>query len=139
LSVTNEQRQIIRAAAGQCCEYCRVPEDDRFARFQIDHIIPLKHGGKDTVENLCLACLKCNGFKGPNVAALDPDTGDATKLFNPRRQHWEDHFRINEDATLTGLTPEGRATLIVLRINEDRRVQNRQLLMRLGEYPCQRE
>lgn len=137
MSLTNERRQVVRDTAGQRCEYCRLFEDERYANFQIDHIILLKHGGKDTIENLCLACLKCNGFKGPNVAALDPETGDATKLFNPRRQQWADHFRINQNATLAGLTPEGRATIIVLRINEERRVENRQLFMVLGEYPCE--
>ena len=84
MSVTTEQRQLIREMAGNCCEFCRVAQDDRLSKFQIDHIIPIKHGGSDDTNNLCLACLKCNSFKGPNVAALDPETGAATKLYNPR-------------------------------------------------------
>lgn len=139
MSVTHEQRQIIHDRAGDCCEYCRVTQDDRLAKFQIDHIIPLKHGGSDDTDNLCLACLKCNGFKGPNVAALDPATGDATRLYNPRRQQWSDHFQINPDASISGLSPEGRATVTVLRINESSRVKQRRMAMLLGEYPCQKE
>jgi HNH endonuclease len=138
VSITQEQRQAIRELAGDCCEYCRVRQDDRLSKFQIDHIIPLKHGGSDEIENLCLACLKCNGYKGPNVAALDPQTGEATKLYNPRRQQWEEHFQINADATLTGISPEGRATIGVLRINEEGRVKQRYMALPLGEYPCQK-
>ena len=122
--------------AGDCCEYCRLAPDERLSKFQIDHIIALKHGGSDNTDNLSLACLKCNSFKGPNVAALDPMTGEATKLYNPRRQRWNEHFRLNLDSMITGLTPEGRATVDVLRMNSDDRVQNRQLLTELGNYPC---
>jgi hypothetical protein len=136
VSVTGEQRRSVRELAGNCCEYCRVAEDDRLSRFQVDHIIPIKHGGGDEIDNLCLACLKCNSFKGANVAALDPATGSATKLYDPRRQVWDDHFQINPDATLTGLSAEGRATIEVLRINEASRVQHRRMIMLLGEYPC---
>jgi len=134
--VTANQKKTIRKLANYCCEYCRLGEEDRAAKFQIDHIIPIKHGGEDTINNLCLACLLCNSYKGPNVATLDPATGEATKLFDPRNQQWEVHFKIHTDATLIGLTPEGRATIQVLRINEESRVKQRIGLMKLGEYPC---
>lgn len=139
MSLTATQRQQIRQLANNCCEYCRIAQEDWLAKFQIDHIIPLKHGGKDDLSNLCLACLKCNSFKGPNVAALDPATGEATKLYHPRQQNWDEHFQIEADATLTGLSPEGRATIAVLRINEEARVKQRQVSMQLGDYPCQKE
>ncbi|MCD4685533.1 MAG: HNH endonuclease [Anaerolineae bacterium] len=139
MSISAEQRRIIRELAGNCCEYCRVTEDDRLSGFQIDHIIPIKHGGSDDTSNLCLACLKCNSFKGPNVAALDPDTGEATKLHDPRQQQWDDHFRINPDASLTELSPAGRATIVVLRINEASRVKHRHMSIMLGEYPCSKQ
>lgn len=136
MSITDEQRNIIRSWAGGCCEYCRVAESERLSKFQIDHIIPIKHGGSDDLDNLCLACLKCNAYKGPNVAALDPQTGDATKLYNPRRQIWQEHFHLAPDATLTGMSAEGRATILVLRINDESRVKQRHVLVELGEYPC---
>lgn len=109
---------------------------DHLSTFQIDHIIPVKHGGTDETDNLCLACIKCNGYKGPNVAALDPLTGEATKLFDPRHQRWTDHFSIDANATLQGLSPEGRTTIAVLRINEKGRVQGRQELADFGQFPC---
>ena len=135
MTVTTQQIREIRAVAGGCCEYCRVSEQKRLIGFQIDHIIPLRHGGENHSENLCLACLECHSYKGPNVAALDPLTGDATKLYSPRLQDWKEHFTINADATLSGLTPEGRATIVVLRMNAEQRRIQRQGLLLLGEYP----
>ena len=136
MSITAEQRRAVRALANNCYEYCRIAEGGRLASFHIDHIIPLKHGGSDELDNLCLACLHCNSYKGPNVTAIDPLTDEATKLFNPRIQLWDEHFRLGDDTTITGLTPEGRATVIVLRMNDETRIQYRQMGIELREYPC---
>ena len=137
MAVSTEQRREIYEQAGGCCEYCRIPEDVRLSKFQIDHIIPLKHGGKDSSHNLCLSCAPCNRYKGAAVAAIDPLTGEATKLFNPRQQNWSEHFQVNPDASLSGLTPEGRATVLVLRMNEAPRVEQRFGERLLDNYPCQ--
>jgi hypothetical protein len=136
MSISQELKREIRELAENCCEYCRMAEDDRASKFQIDHIIPVKHGGRDVRDNLCLACLKCNAYKGPNGAALDPQTGDATKLYSPRAQRWEEHFSVEPNALITGLTPEGRATVEVLRMNETSRVRTRRELLALMQYPC---
>ena len=64
-------------------------------------------------------------------------TNDATRLFNPRQQNWQDHFLINPDASLSGNTPEGRATTLVLRMNESLRIEQRFDERLLGNYPCQ--
>jgi len=104
--------------AGERCEYCLVP---RFAfplPFQIDHIIAEKHGGQAVEENLALACPHCNRFKGPNIAGIDPETGEITRLYNPRTDIWSKHFR-SAGATLIGTTPIGRTTVNVLRMNGD--------------------
>jgi len=136
MSLSSKQKQAVRAKAGDCCEYCRLSQSGSFARFHVDHIIALKHGGTDADDNLCLACPDCNAHKGENVAALDPLTHDATKLYNPRQQKWDNHFRINSNATLTGLTPVGRATIRVLRINDEERVKHRLVELIAGDYPC---
>jgi len=60
----------------------------------------------------------------------------ATKLYDPRAQRWHEHFVINPDATLSGITPEGRATVIVLRFNEEGRVRYRLQALADGKYPC---
>lgn len=110
---------------------------DELAPFHIDHIVPRKHKGTDNTDNLCWSCFQCNSFKGSNVAAADPTTGKATFLYNLRTQIWDEHFQINEDATLKGKSPEGRTTIEVMRINEDARVQYRLFAMSIDEYPCE--
>jgi 5-methylcytosine-specific restriction endonuclease McrA len=47
-----------------------------FGAIQIDHIIARQHGSRTELDNLALACVHCNRFKGPNVAGLDPDTNE---------------------------------------------------------------
>jgi 5-methylcytosine-specific restriction endonuclease McrA len=59
----------------------------------MDHIVARQHGGLTTLANLALACLHCNGHKGPNIAGIDPKRKRLTRLFNPRRHKWERHFR----------------------------------------------
>ncbi len=136
MSINSEIRRLVRERAGDCCEYCLLSEYGRLARFHFDHIIAVKHGGADTAANLCLACPKCNAYKGENVAALDPVTGNATKLYHPRQQTWADHFILNTDATISGQTPEGRTTVAVLRINDKERVKQRLGEREAGDYPC---
>lgn len=138
MSISDAQKQRVRERAENCCEYCWVSQSARVTRFQVDHIIAIKHGGTDDDDNLCLACYECNGYKGSNVAALDPQTGDAAKLFHPRLQTWDDHFVLNADVTITGLTPEGRTTVAVLRMNDDERVKQRLGERDIGDYPCTR-
>lgn len=128
------RRQVIERA-GQCCEYCRIAFEERLIAFHIDHIIALKHGGLDSIENLSYACYKCKGFKGPNIASIDPQTANLTFLFNPRSQRWQDHFQLKE-TLIEPLTAEGRVTVILLRLNDDNRLQQCRALVDLGRYPC---
>ena len=88
------------------------------------------------MDNLCLACYKCNAYKGSNIAAIDPETDEATKLFHPRQQVWEQHFEIKNSGIIQGLTPEGRTTINVLNINDVDRIKPRYLAMQVGDYPC---
>lgn len=75
----------------------------------------------------------CNLHKGPNIAGLDPLTGQLTPLFNPRTHRWEEHFRY-EGPRLIGLTPEGRTTVAVLAANRRDRVELRLTLMLSGKW-----
>jgi hypothetical protein len=109
---------------------------DHTSPFHVDHIVAVKHEGTTELDNLCLACFQCNAFKGSNVAAADPQTGKPTFLYHPRRQDWHAHFKVNLDGTLSGLTPEGRVTIAVLRINDESRLGYRQIAMQASEYPC---
>ena len=138
MTVSVQLVREIRRLSGACCEYCLLGENDRSIGFQIDHIVPVKHGGEDRNDNLCLACAECNGYKGPNVAALDPQTDEATKPYHPRQQAWNAHFVVKADGQIAGLTSEGRATIIVMRMNADDRVAERLGLMVVGRYPCEK-
>jgi hypothetical protein len=78
-------------------------------------------------------CVFCNGYKGPNISGLDPDSGKLTPLFNPRRHMWGHHFRY-EGGTLVGRTAIGRTTVEVLRINLPNLVELREVLMEDGLF-----
>lgn len=121
-------RKAVQERASGACEYCCVP--DRFNNFpgQLDHIIAIKHRGEDSLANLAWSCFDCNVFKGPSIAGLDPETGELTRLFHPRRDAWHDHFAWN-GALLVGLTSVGRSTIEVLRINLAERVEHRRALI----------
>jgi len=81
--------------AGGCCEHCRVPTAGVLFLHEPDHIIAEQHGGTTTLENLALACIHCNAFKGTNLSSVDPETGGVVLLFNPRTDRWNDHFRLD--------------------------------------------
>jgi hypothetical protein len=124
-------REPVWQRAGGRCEFCRLPPEFDVLPFQIDHIIPRKHGGPTASENLALSCLPCNARKGPNLAGLDLETGNIEPLFNPRVATWTDHFAWN-GARLVGRTPAGRATIAVLAIDEPARVEHRRFLIAAG-------
>ena len=116
------------------CEYCHFPADLAELSFELDHIIARKHGGPTEPDNLAWACFYCNSYKGPNIAGIDPESGDLVRLFHPRRDDWADHFQWG-GATLAGRTPVGRATIQVLCINHPDAVSVRASLQREGVFP----
>lgn len=136
MTVSQAQRQLVRERAGGCCEYCRLSIISRVVPFHIDHIIPVKHDGSDDIANLALACYNCNVYKGYNLAGTDPITGEIARLYHPRTQIWDEHFVIQANMHITGITPEGRVTVRVLQINLEERIEIRQVLAEIGEYPC---
>jgi len=58
--ISEKTRQLVAGRANFKCEYCRIHSDDMFLSFELDHIIPLKHGGTNDMENLAFACPHCN-------------------------------------------------------------------------------
>jgi hypothetical protein len=127
-------KNLVWQRAGNCCEYCRMPQEYDDGTFEIDHIIAVTHGGPTRASNLCLACFSCNSFKGPNLSGRDRKTRKIVPLFNPRRHRWQRHFRW-DGPRLVGRTPTGRATVATLRINLDHRVAYRQALIAEGVFP----
>jgi hypothetical protein len=122
-------RELVRTRAGDRCEYCRLPQSGVPARFHVKHVIALQHRGTDDAENLALACNRCNAYKGPNLTAVDPETGALVNLFNPRLHHWPDHSRQSQIGfQIVGLTDVGRATVRLLNMNDPGRIQLRERL-----------
>ena len=107
---------IIWQRARDSCEYCLLPSVLSLMPFEIDHIIPRKHGGLTAEENLALACFYCNRYKGANIAGFDPQTRIMTRLFDPRKDIWKQHFRW-QSIHLAGVTSIGRTTIEVLKLN----------------------
>ncbi|MFQ5342876.1 MAG: HNH endonuclease [Anaerolineae bacterium] len=102
----------------------------------VDHVIPLRAGGSSDFDNLCLACYRCNEFKGARTEATDPLTGELTPLFSPTIQHWHDHFVWSEDGLrIVGKTPSARATIETLRLNNDWIIRARQVWISAGLHP----
>ena len=126
--MNRELLKRVRELAADRCDYCRLPRTFDPLPFQIDHVIAQQHGGETELANLAWCCLHCNKHKGPNIAGIDPQSGDIVRLFHPRRQRWGRHFRW-EGATLIGLTKNARATIRVLAINDPDAVEFRAELM----------
>ena len=84
-------------------------------------------------ENLALACMHCNRFKGPNVAGHDPDKREIVRLFHPRRDHWAEHF-VWDGPELKARTQIGRVTIAVLAINDPEAVAVRKALQDEGVF-----
>jgi 5-methylcytosine-specific restriction endonuclease McrA len=116
------RREVIERA-GNRCEYCQLPAEVAFFPHEVDHVIAEKHGGTTDIDNLALACWRCNRHKGSDLTSFDPQTQRLSPLFNPRTQIWSEHFAY-EGERITGLTPEGRTTVTLLRLNsEDRLIE----------------
>jgi hypothetical protein len=110
----------VRKAARNRCGYCLSPQHLVMARLEIEHIIPLCHGGDNDEENLWLACPICNRYKGSKTTGIDPETNEIAPLFNPRNQRWFAHFRWSADGLyVVGLTAVGRATVAALHLSDD--------------------
>jgi hypothetical protein len=73
-------------------------------------------------------------FQGSDLAAIDPVERIIVPLFNPRLQHWSHHFQL-VGVRIVGLTPVGRATIALLRLNDDARLIDRQMLSDARLYP----
>lgn len=132
--ISSSLRLFVNERAGGRCEYCLIHQDDMWLGHQIDHVIPIAHGGLSDETNLALSCARCNLHKGSNLSAIDPISGRVVPLFNPRRQRWQIHFEL-EGVTIVGRTATGRASVRFLRLNESAFVAERIRLQAIGRYP----
>ena len=129
-------RELVAARANHCCEYCYSQERYATESFSLEHVAPKSKGGKTASENLAYSCQGCNNHKYNKTHGLDPLTEESVTLFNPRTQHWSEHFVWSPDyTTILGITPSGRATVATLHLNRERLVNLRKVLYAVGEHP----
>lgn len=64
---------------------------------------------------------------------MDPQSGTLTRLFHPRLDNWNEHFRW-AGPLIVGLTPVGTVTVMVLAMNHPHQIAMRQSLMAEGVF-----
>lgn len=124
-------RRLVSERSHDCCEYCLIPESSTFAPHWIDHVIAEKHGGRTVAENLANSCSQCNQRKGSDLSSIDPESGQIVPLFNPRKERWSVHFKL-EGGSILPLTATGRATTKLLHLNSPDRIEERLELVAVG-------
>ena len=123
LSDSIKNQVILRA--NECCEYCLKSNLVAYISHQIDHIINLKHGGNNNIDNLSYACYFCNVNKGSDIGTMLLPERTFIRLYNPRTDNWNDHFEIFE-GKFYPKTPIAEATIKILQLNEIERIMERQ-------------
>lgn len=127
---------VITAEARGQCGYCQTQIKYVGPVMVMEHIIPIAAGGKTDKDNLWLACHPCNSRKGKKTEAIDPESGQVAPLFNPRTQHWSDHFTWSDDGVIIiDQTPTGRATVVALKLNDEEVVKPRRRWVEMGWHP----
>jgi hypothetical protein len=127
-------RSTVARRAENKCEYCLIHSDDAGFPHHVDHILSRKHGGESELDNLALACMLCNRYKGSDIASVTT-SGTIVAFYNPRKDYSRDHFRI-AGAIIQPLTPAGEATARILKFNVPERILERRLLQAMGRYPA---
>jgi hypothetical protein len=116
--------EAVRQRANFRCEYCHYPELLSSAPLSIDHLQPQSLGGSDDLNNLALACRRCNEKRYNFTTGTDPDTGAEISLFNPRQNQWSEHFIWSANGVeIIGITAIGRATCQRLDLNDASRTE----------------
>jgi len=129
-------RQRLSAVDGTRCAYCQTAVENTGQPLTVDHVIPQADGGQTDFDNLCLACRRCNEYKGKAISSLDPLTGEIVSLFHPRRQRWQEHFAWDESGCLIlGISACGRATIVALNMNNEVIVDVRRRWVSAGWHP----
>jgi hypothetical protein len=132
--ISAELRRLVMARAEGLCEYCLIAEEDTFYGCEVDHVISEKHGGPTEANNLCSACVFCNQAKGSDVGSINWENGEFVRFFNPRTDHWSDHF-VLVGGQIQGVTAIGVVSARILGLNSGERLLERRTLQGMHRYP----
>lgn len=137
----NPNYSFVAARAQHICEYCHAPEVVFNFPFEVEHIFPLSRGGDNNENNLALSCRSCNLYKSDSVSGYYELAENEltrfidTRLFNPRKDVWTEHFTLNrKTGEITHLTAVGQATISRLRINSNAQLTARISWAKLGLF-----
>lgn len=120
MTINKVVRQLVRERAKFLCEYCHSPEWSSADLFTLEHILPQSKGGSDELENLALACRRCNERRYNFSTGIDSESGLEISLFQPRQQVWAEHFIWTADGIkIISITSVGRATNNRLDLNDE--------------------
>jgi HNH endonuclease len=133
--VSKRLRLIVYMRAVFSCEYCKSSQKYSPSPFNIEHIFPFSLGGKSNAKNLALSCNGCNGYKSDKTTGFDPINNQEVSLFHPRNDDWKEHFAWTNKYHIIGLTPTGRATVELLKLNRVELINLRSLLSLIGLHP----
>lgn len=86
------------AISGKCIHCNRrltlTPSGEPISRATIEHIVPRTHGGTDALDNLAIACARCNAGKGhrhDHKAWTDPKLQAVIETLTKRRaERWRE-------------------------------------------------
>lgn len=134
MAVPLQMRRRVIARAKNRCEYCGLSQLGQAATFHMDHVLPIVAGGETAFNNLALACIYCSLRKGAKQKARDPQSGTQTRLFHPRKERWNHHFRW-DNCEIIGITASGRATVVALELNSAEHQIIRSFESQLGRHP----
>lgn len=122
--IATELRRLVVERARARCEYCLLPAGVAFFPHEVDHVIAEKHGGMTTAENLALVCWRCNRHKGSDLGSFDPLTLPLRSC-STRVLRYGVPTLHSRASNLVGLSPEGRVTVHLLRLNSEERLAER--------------
>ena len=71
---TNRKRKVLLFKRIKSCHWCSTPLTLKIAT--LEHVIPLARGGLDNMNNLTLACEKCNSERGCNMPEIESYRGE---------------------------------------------------------------
>ena len=113
MTLNKSIREQARHRSNYACEYCGITETDTGGLLTIDHFRPKSKGGTDNIDNLIYCCNRCNSYKHNYY----PEDENSPKIWNPREESFSQHFFLLDNGSLKSLTPVGKTTIQLLRLN----------------------